>query len=136
MNIFSEIRASKLPRCVIRWFMGPPDHERLQDEVPDEVILRHLYDDYRKMLRERMTLIAYIRKMENIYKEAQTELFKMSMSNNPPTRKRIMQNLRWLAYNLTKDHIDAQKFLREMLGETTEETSDNQNNNDNPNQNN
>ena len=122
MNILTEIWTSKLPRRVIKWIMTPADHERPQDDVPDETILRHLNADYRKMLHERLTLIAYIRKLENIYKNAQMGIFQMAVSDNPPTRKRMVKNLRLLAYNLTKEHIAAQKQLREMLGETTEET--------------
>lgn len=116
MNIFTEI-ATKISRRVVRWIETPCDHPRPQDDVPDEVILRHLHSDYRKLSHERMTLIAYIRHLENIYKEAQMTLFKLSISNNPPSKKRIVQEIRVLTYNLTKEHIAAQQQLRSMLGE-------------------
>jgi len=90
MNIFTEIWTSKLPRRVIEWIQKPVDHERPQDDVPDETILRHLHADYRKMLRERLTLIQYIRKMENIYKNAQMGIFQMAVSEW--TRKLIYIN--------------------------------------------
>lgn len=123
MDVFTEIR-TKLSRRVGKWIDTPADHERPQDDVPDETILRHLYADYRKLSRERRTLIAYIRRMEGIYKETQTGLFYLAVSKNPPTRKRMMQELRLLAYNLTKDHIAAQARLREMLAEGEEETTE------------
>ena len=115
MNIFTEIWTAKISRRVMEWLKTPCGHPRPQDDVPDEVILRHLYADYRKMLSERMTLIAYIRKLENIYKDAQMGIFKMAVSNNPPTKKRMVQNLRILAFDLTKRHIAAQEQLRDTL---------------------
>ena len=123
MRLFTEI-GTKISRRVMRWIETPSDHPRPQDDVPDAVVLQYLYRDYRKMLHERMTLIAYIRKLETIYKEAQTELFRISVSNNPPTRKRIVQNLRILTYNLTKEHIAAQQQLRKMLDDELDETTD------------
>ena len=117
MNILYEI-GLKLSRRVMQWLETPCDHPRPQDDIPDEVILRHLHSDYRKYLHERMTLIAYIRKLEVLYKNTQSELFRISVSSSPPTKKRIIQQLRILTYNLTKEHIAAQQSLRSMLGES------------------
>ena len=123
MNIFTEIWTNKISRRVMEWLKTQCDHPRPQDDVPDEVILRHIHADYRKMLNERMTLIAYIRKLESIYKDAQMGIFKMAVSDYPPPKKRIVQDLRVLAYDLTKRHIEAQKQLRDMLGETQQDNN-------------
>lgn len=115
MNILTELRI-KLSRRATGILNTPADHERPQDDVPDEVVLRHLRDDYHNMSRERHILITYIRWMENIYKESQVRLLDLtSKVNVNRSKKRLIQEMRWLAYNITRSHIDAQRKLREMI---------------------
>jgi len=115
MNIFTELK-TKLSRRATGILNTPSDHERPQDDVPDEVILRHLRDDYHNMSRERHILITYIRWMENIYKGAQVRLLDLtSKTNKSRSKKWLIQAVRMIAYDITRSHIDAQRKLREMI---------------------
>lgn len=115
MNIFKEIWTGRISRRVINWIQTPAAHERPQDDVPDETILRHLYADYRKMLAERLALISYIRKQEHIYKKAQAGLVAMAADGGPWDRKLMVKKLRKLSRELTWDYIAAQQKLRKTL---------------------
>ena len=113
MDIFTEIR-TKISRRVLKWAATPADHKRPQDDVPDETVLRHLYADYQRLSRERSILIHYIRRMEKIYEESKVGMFRLS-TRRKGTRSRIRQELCLLAYNVIKEHLDAQTQLRKEL---------------------
>lgn len=113
MDIFTEIR-TKISRRVLKWAATPADHERPQDDVPDETVLRHLYADYQRLSRERSILIHYIRRMEKIYEESKVGMFRIA-TGKKGTRNRIRQELCLIAYNVVKEHLDAQQKLREEL---------------------
>lgn len=113
MDIFTEIR-TKISRRVLKWAATPADHKRPQDDVPDETVLRHLYADYQRLSRERSILIHYIRRMEQIYEESKVGMFRIA-TGKKGTRNRIRQELCLIAYNVVKEHLDAQTQLRKEL---------------------
>ena len=117
MNIFDEIR-TKLKGKVLKYLNTPADHPRPQDDVPDETVIRHLYADYRKYYEERTVLIQYIQRMEKMYKVSQGGLLDITLhKRNLLTKKRVLQELTIIAYNMTKAHLDAQELLKSLTQE-------------------
>ena len=129
MNIFTEIK-TKIMGHMRQYLEQPENRPRPQDNVPDEQVLHYVVKDYRRMFHERLALIAYIRRMENIYKVTQKELYVFACHDNVdklPAKKRIVQDLRLLLYDITKEHLSANKQLNKMIGlpeQDTEETID------------
>jgi hypothetical protein len=127
MNIFSEIKTKIMGHMRI-YLEQPPTEKRPQDDVPDERVLKYVVGDYQRMFHERLALIAYIRRLENIYKNAQMGIFRYAAHDKIekiPNKKRMVQELRLLLYDITKEHLSAQKQLRKMVGlpeETTDES--------------
>ena len=113
MNIFNEI-STKLSAKVRKHSAEPADHERPQDEIPNERVLHFIVSDYRRMYNERGALIAYIHSLEAIYKETQTRLFKDTISTEIK-KKRLVADVRQILFDTTNDHIKAQERLRQQL---------------------
>lgn len=84
-------------------------------EIPTELIIHYIVKDYQRLFRERSILIHYIRQMEKIYEESKVGMVRLS-TRKKSSRNRIRQELCLLAYNIIKEHLDAQKQLREELG--------------------
>lgn len=124
MNIFTEIKTKVMGH--MRQYLEQPDNRpRPQDNVPDERVLQYIVGDYQRMFRERLALIAYIRRMEHIYKAAQVGIFRYAAHDKIekiPNKKRLIAELRILLYDMTKEHLSAQKQLRKMLGMPEQET--------------
>jgi len=114
MNVFAELR-NRLSLGLRRRLDVPSDHERPQDEIPEERITLRIVEDYQRMYGERQTLIDYIRSQEAIYKDAQRVLYRLVM-RKAPTRRKIMEELKLLLYDMTFDHMKAQQTLRKGLG--------------------
>ena len=63
--------------------------------------------------------------MEHIYKAAQVGIFRYAAHDKIekiPNKKRLIAELRILLYDMTKEHLSAQKQLRKMLGMPEQET--------------
>ena len=124
MNIFTEIKTKIMGR--MRQYLERPDNRpRPQDNVPDERILHYVVSDYQRMFHERLTLINYIRRMENIYKTVQQGLFVYAChdsSEKLPAKKRMLQELRSLLYQITTEHLSAQEQLQKMIGTSEQES--------------
>lgn len=117
MNIITEIK-TKIMGHMRQYLERPPEGHRPQDDVPDEHVLKYIVRDYRRMFHERLALIAYIRRMENIYKVTQKGLFVYACHDNIdklPAKKRMVQEIQLLLYDITKEHLSAQKQLQKMV---------------------
>lgn len=116
MDIFSEIK-TKILRPVRGYLLSSQEKPRPQDDVPDERVLKYIVGDYRRMFIERTALIAYIREMECIYKDMQTEVFRIVGGGGRSVGKknRMVQDLRQMLYNNTKKHMEQQELLRRKI---------------------
>lgn len=114
MNLFTEL-AQKVTHSMRKKLDVPADHVRPQDDVPDDRVLQYVVGDYQRMYRERQTLIDHIRALEHIYKDVQLGLYKCTLAHS--SRNRMVANIRQLLYDMTKEHMEAQKRLRRNLEE-------------------
>lgn len=117
MNIFTEIKR-RVTGSMRRYLESPADRRRPQDDAPDEQVTLRVVADYQRMYRERQAVVGYIRHLEKIYKDAQTTIYQTVMPSSPPTRRRIIENLKILLFDITEHHLEAQKLLRKELGMT------------------